>query len=267
MLLVGAKEVCDEATLGPGATECLVLQLLDRLKCFLTARILERGKIADEHRYLEHLGGIGISHPFGRAIRIEAHAPLFAPVVEGLLVGVGTEFVPRSEFMNELAGVIAGRLPPERRRQHEPRTILLSQRIHGLRVARCRREPGSGKPTVGGGGERGERQRNGQCHEPSVACGETGHHGSDSKAGLPVGGGTVATAGRGCQTESVPGKAAQRTAAEGAQRMAQAGETRKNGERHPASQPISVWFTTWSLARGSLGYGAGSTTAGPVPMA
>ena len=35
-------------------------------------------------------------------------APLFAPVVEGLLVGVGPEFVPRSEFMNELAGVIVG---------------------------------------------------------------------------------------------------------------------------------------------------------------
>jgi hypothetical protein len=116
-------------------------QLFDLLQHLLSAGILERGEIAHQHRDLDDLPGVGIPHPLRRAVGIEAHAPLFAGVVEGLLVRVGREPVAAPEFLHQLPGVVAGAFATKRLGQHQPGSVLLGERVHRLGV-----DLTSGKP-------------------------------------------------------------------------------------------------------------------------
>ena len=160
-LPIGLEEVGDEPVLGGRATERLRAEPLDGLERLLAPWILERGEVAHEHCDLDHPFRIGIPHPLGRTVGIEADARLLAGVVEGLLVGVGLEAVLGAQLVDQPAGVVAGGLTAEGRGQDQPGAVLLGQRVHGLGICIGRREPGRGQPALaarGGCGDRGDQR-------------------------------------------------------------------------------------------------------------
>ena len=171
MLPIGLDKVGEQTRLRMAAAECLRSQLLDLLEGFLSARILKRGEFAHEHRHLDHLGRVGVSHPLRSAVWIEADAPLFAGVVEGLLVGVGPQFVSRPQLVDELFRILSGILPTEGGRQDQPRAIPLSQRVHGLGVDLRSGKPRRGQPSLGCCGRCRRRGSQHHDHRQQTACG------------------------------------------------------------------------------------------------
>ena len=191
VLLVELHEVGHEPALGRLPTERLGMQRLDLLERLLPAGILARGEVADEHRHLDHLLRVGIPHRLRRAVGIEAHALLAAGVVEGLLVRVGGEFVATAEFVHQLLRVVAGRLAAKRGGQHEPRAVLLRERVHGVCIDGLAREPRRRQPAAlrdrlrrrqadddqRGSEPQGETRAN---HEPGDEAGDETHWPSSS---------------------------------------------------------------------------------------
>jgi len=123
----------------------------DLLKHLLRPRIVRRCEVAHDDGHLHDLPRVRIPHALRRAVGIEAHAPLLAGVVEGLLVRVGREPVAAAEFLNELPRILAGAFTAKGGGEHEPGTVLLGQRIHRLRVDVAGGEPTRRQPAALGG--------------------------------------------------------------------------------------------------------------------